>query len=233
MPNLHRGEIESEIGGARRRLVLTLGALAELEAAFGAEDLAALAGRFGSGRLSARDLIRIIGAGLRGAGEAISDDEVARLTMPDGAAGYVRLAAALLDATFAGDPASTSAAAADWSASRSNPGSSFARAVLASAALTRPNCGRSPCSSKTMTARSALCTPAPGRRPMAAVRRPPPAVRSPSSASCSTRAARCRQFRRRRCRTGPTDRSSTWSSPVTPCIARRSKSRRFKTASPP
>ena len=32
MPNLHRGEIEAEIGGARRRLVLTLGALAELEA---------------------------------------------------------------------------------------------------------------------------------------------------------------------------------------------------------
>ncbi len=34
MPNLHRGEIEAEIGGKRRRLVLTLGALAELEAAF-------------------------------------------------------------------------------------------------------------------------------------------------------------------------------------------------------
>jgi hypothetical protein len=43
MPNLHRGEIEVEIGGVRRRLVLTLGALAELEAAFGAEDLTALA----------------------------------------------------------------------------------------------------------------------------------------------------------------------------------------------
>ena len=51
MPNLHRGEIEAEIGGVRRRLVLTLGALAELEAAFGAEDLTALAERFGAGRL--------------------------------------------------------------------------------------------------------------------------------------------------------------------------------------
>ena len=68
MPNLHRGEIEAEIGGVRRRLVLTLGALAELEAAFGADDLTALAERFGAGRLSARDLIRIIGAGLRGGG---------------------------------------------------------------------------------------------------------------------------------------------------------------------
>src|ERR1041385_3584963 len=100
MPNRHRGEIEAEIGGAQRTLVLTLGALAELEAAFGAEDLVALAERFGSGRLKARDLVRIIGAGLRGAGEAISDDEVARLSAEGGATGYVRIAAALLAATF-------------------------------------------------------------------------------------------------------------------------------------
>lgn len=100
MPNLHRGEIEAEIGGVRRRLVLTLGALAELEAAFGAEDLTALAERFGAGRLRARDLIRIIAAGLRGAGEAISDDEVARLPVDGGAPGYARIAATLLAATF-------------------------------------------------------------------------------------------------------------------------------------
>jgi hypothetical protein len=103
VPNLHRGEIEAEIGGVRRRLVLTLGALAELEAAFGAEDLAALAERFGAGRLKARDLVRIIGAGLRGAGEAISDDDVARLSVNGGAAGYVRIASALLAATFGVD----------------------------------------------------------------------------------------------------------------------------------
>jgi hypothetical protein len=102
MPNLHRGEIEAEIAGARRRLVLTLGALAELEAAFGADDLVTLAERFGTGRLAARDLARIIGAGLRGAGEAVSDDEVARMTVPDGAAGYVRIAAELIAATFGG-----------------------------------------------------------------------------------------------------------------------------------
>jgi hypothetical protein len=87
----------------RRRLVLTLGALAELEAAFGADDLVALAERFGSGRLASRDLARIIGAGLRGAGEAVSDDEVARMVVPDGAAGYVRIAADLIAATFGGD----------------------------------------------------------------------------------------------------------------------------------
>jgi Phage tail tube protein, GTA-gp10 len=103
MPNLHRGEIEAEIGGVRRRLVLTLGALAELEATFGADDLTALAERFGSGRLSARDLTRIIGAGLRGAGETIGDDEVARLSAEGGATGFVRIASALLAATFGVD----------------------------------------------------------------------------------------------------------------------------------
>jgi hypothetical protein len=100
MPNHLRGEIEAEIGGRRRTLVLTLGALAELEAAFGEGDLIALAERFAAGRMSARDLIHIIGAGLRGAGESVTDDEVAAMTVPDGAEGYVRIAAALIEATF-------------------------------------------------------------------------------------------------------------------------------------
>jgi hypothetical protein len=100
MPNRHRGEIEAELGGERRTLVLTLGALAELEHAFGAEDLMALAERFERGRMSARDAIKIIGAGLRGAGQEIGDDEVARLAAPGGAAGYVRIVSELLAATF-------------------------------------------------------------------------------------------------------------------------------------
>lgn len=100
MPNHHRGEIAADIGGRRRTLVLTLGALAELEAAFGEGDLVALAERFAKGRMSAQDLIRIIGAGLRGAGDSLRDEDVARMTVPDGAEGYVRIAAALIEATF-------------------------------------------------------------------------------------------------------------------------------------
>ncbi len=100
MANHHRGEIEAVLGGRRRTLVLTLGALAELEAAFGASDLVALTERFGSGKLSARDLIRILGAGLRGAGEAVGDDEVAAMTAAGGAAGFVGIAAELIAATF-------------------------------------------------------------------------------------------------------------------------------------
>ncbi len=105
MANRHRGEIDAEIGGARRRLVLTLGALAELESAFGADDLAALTERFARGRLSARDLLRIIAAGLRGAGAAVSDEEVAAMSVAGGAAGYVRIAADLIEATFGSDAA--------------------------------------------------------------------------------------------------------------------------------
>jgi hypothetical protein len=100
MPNKHRGEIEAEIGGVKRTLVLTLGALAELEDAFGAGDLIALTERFSAGRLKARDLTRIIGAGLRGAGAAVSDDEVAGFVVEGGAQGYVRIAAELIAATF-------------------------------------------------------------------------------------------------------------------------------------
>ena len=102
MPNAHRGEISALFDDAPHTLVLTLGALAELESAFGATDMLALAERFQSGRLSATDAIRIIGAGLRAAGHALSDDDVSRLRTPDGAAGYVGIVAKLLAASFGG-----------------------------------------------------------------------------------------------------------------------------------
>jgi hypothetical protein len=101
MANRHRGEIEAELGGERRTLVLTLGALAEIEHAYGGEDLLAIAERFEQGRIKATDAIRVIGAGLRGAGETISDDEVAKLSVEGGAAGYLHIVAELLKATFA------------------------------------------------------------------------------------------------------------------------------------
>ena len=74
--NRRRGEIEAELDGKAYRLCLTLGALAELEAAYAADDLGALVERFSRGRLSALDMIRVIGAGLRGGGNDVSDDEV-------------------------------------------------------------------------------------------------------------------------------------------------------------
>ncbi|WP_165645242.1 gene transfer agent family protein, partial [Oharaeibacter diazotrophicus] len=66
MANPYRGDVAAEIGGRRRTLRLTLGALAELEAAFGADDLGDLARVFAAGKLRARDAVRVIAAGLRG-----------------------------------------------------------------------------------------------------------------------------------------------------------------------
>ena len=103
MANRYRGEIEAELDGRRYTLCLTLGALAELEAAFGDEDMLSLAGRFSAGRLSARDAIRVVGAGLRGAGNTIADEDVARMSCSGGAAGFVTVVAELLAATFGGD----------------------------------------------------------------------------------------------------------------------------------
>jgi hypothetical protein len=103
MANRRRGEIAAALDGRERTLCLTLGALAELEASFGAEDLVALAGRFEGGRLSARDIIRIIGCGLRGGGAEVSDDEVGAMRADGGAAGFARIAAELVSVTFGGN----------------------------------------------------------------------------------------------------------------------------------
>ncbi len=109
MSNRHRGEIDAVLDGTRYRLCLTLGALAELESAFGDEDMLALAARFETGRLKSTDCIRIIGAGLRGAGHSFADEDVAAMRTDGGAAGFVGVVAALLEATFGVDrPVTTS-----------------------------------------------------------------------------------------------------------------------------
>lgn len=98
--NRRRGEIAATLDGKSYRLCLTLGALAELETSFGVHDLNALLARFGKGRLSATDMTRIIGAGLRAAGHDIADGDVSRLHHEDGVAGFARIVTDLLAATF-------------------------------------------------------------------------------------------------------------------------------------
>ena len=106
MTNPRRGEVALTLGADRYTLCLTLGALAELEAAFGVEDLSALAERFGSGRLSSRDLLVLLAAGLRGGGHALTDADVAALPLADGIEPVAQALAELLVATFgAGDGA--------------------------------------------------------------------------------------------------------------------------------
>lgn len=103
MANRHRGEIDAQLDGRPFRLCLTLGALAELEDAFSGEDMLSVAKRFESGKISARDAIRVIGAGLRGGGQDIADDAVAAMQTDGGAGGFVDIVARLLAATFCDD----------------------------------------------------------------------------------------------------------------------------------
>lgn len=71
-----RGEVVALLAGAERRLCLTLGALAEIETGLGLEGLSGLAERMRS--LSARDLMVVLGALLRGGGERGLADELDR-----------------------------------------------------------------------------------------------------------------------------------------------------------
>ena len=102
MANIRRGEIEACLDGKKYKLCLTLGALAELESAFGDDDMLALAERFSEGRISANDAMKIIVAGLRGGGHKVDEKQVKRMRTDGGAAGFIGIVAKLLGATFGG-----------------------------------------------------------------------------------------------------------------------------------
>lgn len=122
MANPHRGEIEAKLDGEPYRLCLTLGALAELETAFGDSDMLALAERFEKGRFSAVDATRIIGAGLRGGGHSLADEAVGRMQADGGAAGFVDIVARLLRATFVTAGHAPTNVASGGGKADSNPG---------------------------------------------------------------------------------------------------------------
>ena len=106
MANRRRGEVALQLGAERHTLCLTLGALAELEDAFGVDDLMALAERFGTGRLSSRDLLRLLAVALRGGGHDVSDAEVAALPLPEGIEPMATAIADLLMVTFGAEASS-------------------------------------------------------------------------------------------------------------------------------
>jgi hypothetical protein len=89
--NRARGEVAVMLAGAERRLCLTLGALAEIETALGITGVSALAERMRA--LSARDLMAVLAALLRGGGEgALADDLDRALVDPREAAEAVAVA---------------------------------------------------------------------------------------------------------------------------------------------
>lgn len=100
MGNPWRGEVEITIDGQARVMRLTLGALAELEASLGAGSLVALVERFEGGQFSARDVISLIAAGLRGGGTEIDDSAVMRAEIAGGPLRTAQAAAELLARAF-------------------------------------------------------------------------------------------------------------------------------------
>jgi len=102
MVNRHRGEVSLGAGGETYTLCLTLGALAELEAAYGGEDILALADRFSTGQLSSTDALNLLKAGLKGGGHDGAALNLETLSFEGGMAGLIRTLADLLRVTFGG-----------------------------------------------------------------------------------------------------------------------------------
>lgn len=96
MPNRIRGEAGLTAGGRHYRLLLTLGALAEIEDGLGLQNLADVATRLKSVR--AADLAIVAAALLRGGGHDLTPADVLRLPCDLGA-----LVAAVTDAFAAAE----------------------------------------------------------------------------------------------------------------------------------
>lgn len=101
MTNPWRGEVELVVDGEPRVMKLTLGALAELEEALGADSLVALVQRFETGQTSARDVLALIVAGLRGGGWNVTPEALRAAEIEGGVGGAARAAAQLLARAFA------------------------------------------------------------------------------------------------------------------------------------
>jgi hypothetical protein len=83
MPNAIRGEAGLVAGGTSYRLLLTLGALAEIEDGLGLADLTQIAPRLKQAR--AADLAVVVAALLRGGGHDLSPADVLKLPCDLGA----------------------------------------------------------------------------------------------------------------------------------------------------
>ena len=101
MANPWRGEVALKIDGQQRTLKLTLGALAELEQSLQTGSLVELVERFEGSRFSGTDLLLLLSAGLKGAGNTLSYDDLANADIEGGPLGAARTAAELLARAFA------------------------------------------------------------------------------------------------------------------------------------
>lgn len=89
------------LDGQARVCKLTLGALAELEAAMQADTLVALVQRFETGAYSTRDVLALIVAGLRGGGWGGTAQDLLAAEIEGGIVRAAQVAAELLARAFA------------------------------------------------------------------------------------------------------------------------------------
>lgn len=106
MANPWAGEVAIWLDGERRVAKLTLGALAELEAALEVGTLMELIERFEGQRFSTRDVLALIVAGLRGGGWQGTAADLRCVEIGGGPVAAARAAAELLARAFAmpGEP---------------------------------------------------------------------------------------------------------------------------------
>lgn len=100
MVNPWAGEVAVVLDGQRHVAKLTLGALAELEAALETGNLIELVERFEAGRFSSRDVLALLVAGLRGGGWQGSAADLRTVEIGGGPVAAARAAAELLARAF-------------------------------------------------------------------------------------------------------------------------------------
>ncbi len=100
MMNPFAGEVAVWLDGKRHVARLTLGALAELEAALAEGGLLELVQRFESGRFSTRDVMMLVVAGLRGGGWQGRAEDLMTAEVGGGPVEAARVAAQLLARAF-------------------------------------------------------------------------------------------------------------------------------------
>ena len=101
MANPYAGEVAITLDGVRHVAKLTLGALAELEAAMQAGSLVEMVERFEQGQFSSRDVLALVVAGLRGGGWRGTAQDLLVVQIGGGPVEAARAAAELLARAFA------------------------------------------------------------------------------------------------------------------------------------
>lgn len=94
--NPFRGEVELMIEGTAYKMRLPLGVMVELESELESDSLMELVQRFETGVFSAKDLVALLRAGLRGGG-----NEAVPLNVDGGPVAAAKAGARLLAVTFA------------------------------------------------------------------------------------------------------------------------------------